>query len=225
MAELEERLTGAALKLLETCSWSELTLMQVARRAKIDAATLQGIAPNKPALFGLVLGSIGHATAKHYQHDSASEDARDRLLDVALTWFEALNAHKPAVRSLYEGLKRDPLCLIAARAPIIGAAEWLLALAEADTGPALPARALALAGMMARAVPVWLEDDAEMTQTMARLDGDVRRGENIFSRARGRDTDQAKPPQRSRAAAAEKPIRKAGSRHRSRARNRVRRGR
>jgi hypothetical protein len=75
--------------------------------------------------------------------------------------------------------------LIDARGDFVAAASWLLVLAEADAGPALPIRALALAGAMARAVPVWLEDGKDMAKTMARLDADLSRGENLFRRAKG----------------------------------------
>ena len=54
----------------------------------------------------------------------------------------------------------------------------LMTLAEADKGPALALRAAALAAVLGRAIPVWLKDDADLTKTMARLDGDLRRGES-----------------------------------------------
>jgi hypothetical protein len=221
MADPKAQLAEAVLKLLAKTRWADLTLMQVARAAKIEPTILQDVAPSKPALLGLILNRIGSETAKRYRRDAASEDAHDRLLDVSLTWFETSTADKAAIRSLYEGLKRDPLSLIAARVEITGAAEWLLALAEADTGPALAVRALAFAGVLARAIPVWFEDDAEMTQTMARLDGDLRRADGVFGRPRRRDEPDVDQPPQSTAAAAGKPIRKAGTRRRSRARNRA----
>lgn len=182
MADPKTQLADAALRLLAKTRWSDLTLMQVARAAKISAGNLQSLAPGKPALLGLILNRIGDLAAEHYRGDPDSQDARDRLLDVALTWFETLNARKLAIRSLYDGLKRDPLALLAARGEIVAAASWLLVLAEADTGPALPARALAFAATLARAIPVWLEDDKQMTRTMAQLDADLRRGMRLFGR-------------------------------------------
>ncbi|HEY1961699.1 MAG TPA: hypothetical protein VGG69_04715 [Rhizomicrobium sp.] len=227
MADPKILLADAALKLLAKSNWSDLTLMQVSRAARVEAGILQGVSPNKPALLGLILDWIGGEVAKRYQRDTESEDARDRLLDVTLTWFEALNAHKAAVRALYDGLRRDPFTLVAARTEIIGAAEWLLTLAEADTGPALPVRALALGGVIARAIPVWLEDDAAMTKTMARLDGDLRRATDLFGRLRRRRDDETKRPPRSSAAAEKtarsKKVSTAGTRRRSRARNPARR--
>jgi hypothetical protein len=81
------------------------------------------------------LRGFGHEVAARYKRDSGSESARDRIFDVAMTWFDVLAARKQAVRSLYNGLKRDPLALVAARGEILSAAGWLLVLAEADTGP------------------------------------------------------------------------------------------
>jgi len=184
----ETELAQAALKLLAKKPWSEFTLAEVAKAAKRPLASLQTVAPNKAVLLGLILKSTGTGIAKRYRRDPGSADARDRLLDVSLTWFEVLAPHKRAVRSLYDGLKRDPLTLIAARAELVAAANWLFVLAEADTGPALPLRALALAGILARAIPVWLEDDKSLSKTMARLDTDLRRSAGLLGTERKRDS-------------------------------------
>jgi hypothetical protein len=37
---------------------------------------------------------------------------------------------------------------------------------------------------MARAIPVWLDDDEDMTRTMARLDADLSRGGSFFRRSK-----------------------------------------
>jgi hypothetical protein len=174
------KLADAALKLLAKTRWTDLTLAAVARGAKVPLRDLQSLAPAKPALIGIILSQVGDAVARRYKPDNGS--AHDRLLDVAVTWFETQAANKKAIGALYDGLKFDPLALIDARGDIVSAASWLLVLAEADAGPALPIRALALAGAIARAIPVWIEDDKDLTKTMARLDSDLGRGENFFRR-------------------------------------------
>jgi AcrR family transcriptional regulator len=169
----DDKLADAALKLLAKTGWRDLTLAQVAKAAKIPLASLQDLRGGKSALVGLMLTKIGAETAKRYKPESGT--ARERLFDVALAWFETNAKRKPAIRSLYEGLKYDPITLIEQRGAFISAAGWLMTLAEADKGPMLQARALALAAIVARAIPVWLEDDAELTATMARLDRDLSR--------------------------------------------------
>lgn len=175
-------LADATLKLLAKKSWSTLTLAEVAKAAKVRMAPLRSLAAAKPALVGLILRRIGDETATRYRPDKSSRSPRDRIFDVAMTWFEVLAARKAAIRSLYEGLSRDPLSLLAMRAEIAAAAGWLLALAEADTGPLIALRAMGLAGVMARAIPVWLEDGKDMAKTMARLDGDLGQIEKLLRR-------------------------------------------
>ncbi|MGD0191806.1 MAG: hypothetical protein ABSD74_13790 [Rhizomicrobium sp.] len=176
----ETRLADAAFRLLAKQSWSELTLASVARAAKLPLAELHAIAPSKPALIGVMLSRAGEETARRYKKDKGSDNARDRIFDVALTWFETLAARKAAMRALHDGLKRDPLTLFAARRAFVDAGEWLLALAEADTGRALPARAAALAAILARTIPVWLDDDDELSNTMAKLDAGLGRAGWMF---------------------------------------------
>jgi hypothetical protein len=185
-ATADTKLADAALKLLAKKSWRDLGLAEVAKAAKIPLFRLQTLG-GKPALIGLLLQKFGAETAKRYVPQKGA-DTKDRVLEVAMTWFEVNSARKPAIRSLYEGLKFDPLTLIARREQFAAAAAWLLTLAEADTGPAMPLRALGFAAVMGRAMGVWLDDDADMAKTMARLDGDLSRAAD-FLRPRGKPQD------------------------------------
>jgi AcrR family transcriptional regulator len=176
----DDKIADAALKLLAKTSWRDLTLAQVAKAAKFPLPSLQDLRGGKSALVGLMLTKIGSETAKRYKPES--DTARERLFDVALAWFETNAKRKPAIRSLYEGLKHDPITLIEQRGAFAVAAQWLMTLAEADKGPMLQARALALAAIIARTIPAWLDDDSELTATMARLDSDLSRAESFTRR-------------------------------------------
>jgi AcrR family transcriptional regulator len=181
LSTTEIKIADTALRLLGKNAWRDLTLAQVAKAAKVSLVSLQDLRGGKSALVGLVLGKIGAETAKRYKPESRT--ARERLFDVALAWFETNATRKPAIRSLYEGLKYDPITVIEQRNAFISAARWLMTLAEADTGSLQQARALALAAVMIRAIPIWLKDDSELTATMAGLDRDLARVSD-FTRAR-----------------------------------------
>ncbi len=178
----ETRLADAALRLLAKQAWRELSLAEVAKSARVPFAQLQDLAPAKGALLGLVLRRIGQDTAARYKPDRGARTARDRLFDVAMTWFDVLATRKTALRALYEGLRQDPLALLAQRGAFFEGAEWLMTLAEADNGPASSLRAAGFATILARAVPVWLDDDADLTKTMAQLDGDLRHAESLLGK-------------------------------------------
>jgi AcrR family transcriptional regulator len=181
-ATLDTKLADAALKLLAKKPWRDLTLAEVAKTAKIALSSLQSLG-GKAALIGLILQKFGAETASHYVPEK-NAGVKDRVLEAAMAWFEVNARRKPAIRSLYNGLKFDPLSLIEQRDAFASAAAWLLTLAQADTGPAMPLRTLGLAAIIGRAIGVWLDDGADMAKTMARLDGDLSRAAD-FLRPRG----------------------------------------
>lgn len=174
------RLADAALRLLKTETWRDLSLADIARAAKVPMTELAAYAPSKPALIGLILRRLGRDVTRTFKPDG--EAARDRLFDVSMAWFDTLARHRESIRALYEGLQSDPVAIISARSEIVAAAEWLMTLAEADTGPALALRATAFAAVLGHTIPAWLDDDTDLTKTMARLDGDLRRGEGLLGK-------------------------------------------
>ncbi|HWE06692.1 MAG TPA: hypothetical protein VG274_08290 [Rhizomicrobium sp.] len=193
----QTRLADAAFRRLAEVSWADLTLASVARGAKVPLADLLESAPSKPALLGVMLRRLSGEVARRYRPDRESQSARDRVFDVCMTWFGLQRPRKTAMRALYNGLSRDPPALLSARREFVAAAEWILALAEADAGSALRIRAAIIAGLVARAIPVWLADDDEMGKTMAQLDRDLRRAENLLW-PRGATTKKHRPTSRER---------------------------
>ncbi|HEX3810641.1 MAG TPA: hypothetical protein VHW02_13185 [Rhizomicrobium sp.] len=176
-----EKISDAAFRVLAKTRWDALKLADVAKAAKMPLATLVRDVPAKPALIGMMLRLTVDDAIRRHKPERGSHSAHDRVFDVAMNWFEAQASRKAAVHSLYEGLKRDPLALIAARDDIHSAANTLLALAQADDGRA-NLKALGLALAIARAVPGWLEDDKDLSKTMASLDTDLRRGADLLRR-------------------------------------------
>ncbi len=174
----EQRLADAAFRTLAKKSWSDVSLAEISRAAKVPMREMAALAPAKSVLIGLMLKRIGEKVSGSYERGRGQEAGRDCLFDVGMAWFDALATHKSAIRSLSRGLRSDPLTLLAVRGEIVAAAEWLMALAEADKGPAFSLRGFGFAIVLGRAIPVWLDDDADLTKTMARLDGDLRRGES-----------------------------------------------
>ncbi len=180
-ADAENKIAEAAFRVLAKKRWDALTLADVAKAAKLSLPALLREVPAKPRLIGLLLQRSVADTLKRYKPDRSSHTPRERAFDVAMCWFEALGPRKTAVRNLHGGLVRDPLALIAARQDILSAAATLLALAEADTGPS-GLKAIGFALALARAIPAWLADGKDLSKTMASLDGDFGRAEDLSKR-------------------------------------------
>jgi hypothetical protein len=170
-----------------------MTLASVARGAKLSWDEMLEAAPSRAALVGVMLRRAAADAAGRYRPDRTMQSARERAFDAIMSWFEAQNARKEAVRSLYEGLRQEPLTLLSVRSDIVASAEWLLAIAEADAGSASSVRAACIGGLVARALPVWLSDDEDMGKTMAQLDRDLRRVERfVWSREKSQTRARSK---------------------------------
>lgn len=180
LKDIDGRLAESALRLLAKSSWQDLTLAAVARSAKVPLSSVRAHAPSKPALVGLILQRTADQASARYKKDRSAGTARDRIFDVVLTWIEVLAPRKAAIKSLYDGLWRDPLVLAGTRSELLAHAEWLLAVAEADTGRFVSVKVAALTVVLVRALSVWFDDDKQLTRTMAQIDGDLRRGGYLF---------------------------------------------
>lgn len=171
----ESRLAAAAWRLLASRPWRQVTIASVARSAKLPWDEVLDVAPSRAELIAILLRQATRDAARRYRSDGNLESARERLFDVVVSWFEAQQPRKKAMRNLYRDLVREPLTLVALRGHIIRLSEGLLALAEVDTGLSPTLGAAGLAAIIARAIAVWLKDDSEMGRTMAQIDRDLRR--------------------------------------------------
>jgi AcrR family transcriptional regulator len=194
--DAEARIAAAAFRLLAKEPWSRLTLASVARGAKVSWDEMLKTAPSRTALVGVMLHRGAADVARRYRPDRTTQCARERAFDAIMSWFEAQNSRKEAVRALYDGLRREPLMLLSLRSEFLASAEWLLALAEADAGAASSVRAACIGALVAHALPVWLSDDEDMGKTMAQIDRDLRRVERFVW---PRETSPASARSKSRA--------------------------
>lgn len=169
------RLVAATLDFLSREGWRDMTLAAVVRAAKLSWTDALACAASKSALPGLVLRWTADETARRYRPIRASRSARERVFEVTMTWFDVQQHQKSALCTLYKGLRDDPLALLSARGEIMGVAQRILALAEADAGVFEAARGTCFAVVIARATAAWFEDDRDLGKTMAQLDRDLGR--------------------------------------------------
>lgn len=114
----------------------------------------------------------------------ADEPARDRLFEVLMNRFDALDAYKDCARVLGKAASKDPKlgAVIAARLPQSMA--LMLSLAGLSiTGYKKHLQILGLTGVWLRTARKWLKDDsADLSKTMAGLDAALKDAEGIAKR-------------------------------------------
>lgn len=179
------------LKIAGAKPWRDVTIFDIAEAAHADVATLAGLSPaDAPDILD---DHFDRASAEGVTGIDREQPARDRLFDLAMKRFEAMEPHRTAILALEQG--RDGVAIAAAFARAGRTARWLLTLAgEKVDGVDGAARVQALAVALTRTHQAWREDaDGDFVKTMAALDKALRQNEDWgerlgFVRRRGADS-------------------------------------
>jgi hypothetical protein len=184
-ASIRRELARAALATAGSSPWRTLTLLDLARAAGRPVSDFYGASMGEAV--DCVEEAFDRAISDNLEALDASQSVRDRLFDLIMKRFEAMEPHRAAVLAMEAGLDRDPILLAAQHQRHVRCARWVLALAglEAD-GMTGNARAQGLGVIVGQARSAWRGDDAgDFTKTMASLDKNLRRAEEMFGRWAG----------------------------------------
>lgn len=184
----------AALKLAAEMPWGDLTLAQIAEKAGIPLEQFHGIA-GKDAIADAVERYFDRAMSEGSFDEE--ETPRTRLFDVIMMRFEAMEAYRPGLLSLMKWRQSQPVRLLSLVAARQASAKWAMVCAglDASEGLPVPVRATGIAWAIAQAERAWRkEDSADLSRTMARLDGELRRMEERANWITGRGRRNREKP-------------------------------
>ncbi len=176
----EDRLVDAALALAARQGWRDTGLGEIAAEAGLPLGEAYAACPSKLAILAAFHQRIDRAALAA---GAAEQDAapRDRLFDVLMRRFDALQPHKPALRAILRDGMGDPLALLGLPALLRSMAWMLEAAGISAAGWRGRLRANLLAGLYLSVLRVFLGDDStDLAQTMAVLDRRLRRAESFL---------------------------------------------
>ena len=173
--DIKGRMVAAALRLAAERSWAEVTLRDIADAAGASLADLRGVLPSKAAVLTAFNKAIDDDVLRKSPRPSAGQPERDRLFEVMMARFDAMQPHKTAIRSILKSPSADARLLWS----LIRSQHWMLTAAGLDTGGTMGrARIAGLTSVHGAAFRTWLDDDdAGLARTMAVLDRRLRSGE------------------------------------------------
>lgn len=161
-------------------SWRTLTLADLAKAVGRPLSDFYGATLSEAV--DCVEEAFDRAISDNLDRLDVSQSVRDRLFDLIMRRFEAMEPHRAAIIAMEAGVDRDPILLAAQHQRHVRCARWVLALAglEAD-GMTGNARAQGLGVIIGQARAAWRGDDAgDFAKTMASLDKNLRRAEEMF---------------------------------------------
>jgi len=183
---LEDRAVDAALEIAADRGWRAVSLAGVAAGAGVSLAQLYAVLPSTGAILDAFARRIDRTTLSGVEIDAGnSGTVRDRLFDVIMRSFDALEPHRRAVAALVSDLPRLPLLALCQGARLLRSLSWMAAAAGVDTaGPLGALRVKALGAAYLVVLRTWLADESsDKAQTMAALDRALRNLEMVAQTA------------------------------------------
>ncbi|MBF0334260.1 MAG: TetR/AcrR family transcriptional regulator [Alphaproteobacteria bacterium] len=179
-ADIPDMIVEATLDLIAEKGWGRLALGDIAARVKLPVSEVWERFPSKEAVLEEWLRRLDRRMTEGGPPD-LDESPRDRLFEVMMRRFDALQPRREAVRRLLRDGPGD-LRLLYTRAT-----SWPRTLALmletagiSTSGASGLLRVEGLAGIHLAVLRAWLRDDtADMARTMAELDKQLRRAETL----------------------------------------------
>lgn len=172
----------AALKLAAEGPWRDVTIFDLARAMERPVGDLVGLAPADA--LDCAEDYFDAAAADGLKGVDAQSLPRDRLFDVAMRRFEAMEAQRAGVLALERAQAGDAVGQAALFARGAKSARWIMTLAGHDVaGPSGAAKVQGLGYVLSQARAAWrLDDSGDFVKTMAALDKHLRQGEEWLQR-------------------------------------------
>lgn len=180
-------LREALLRMVKAGGWRNLSYADIAKDAGLSLAAAYQAYSSKAAILTGIGRDIDARLFASLDEDPLDGSAKDRLFDLVMRRFDALNDHREAYAALAWELPRTPLeasCLLFQLRRSL--ANMLEAAGLSASGLRGALRIEGLGAIYAAALRVWLKDDsADLSKTMAELDkrlGQVERCINVTHR-------------------------------------------
>jgi AcrR family transcriptional regulator len=170
---------AAAMTLAAERDWREIGLTDIAAAAGIKLCELLALYTSKAAIFDAFAQAIDRRVLAEFVPDADSSSVRDRLFDVLMQRFDALDPWKAAIGRIATAACRDPAIGLGAGLSLLRSMGLMLEAAGVPSdGIRGSIRTKALAAIYGATLRDWLKDESgDKSRTMAALDGRLRHAE------------------------------------------------
>jgi len=168
-AEFDRAVVKAVFEQAALRGWAEVSLVEAARDSGLELVRVRARFPGRASVlmrFGVIADQAALAGA-------AVEGApRERLFDILMSRFEALQAHRGGVMALLAALRTDPGTALLLYGCTLRSMKWLLEAARVPTtGVVGQLRVHGLMALWLYALRAWERDEsADLSTTMAAVD-------------------------------------------------------
>ncbi len=178
---LKDRVADAALKRASLDGWDAITLANLADTVKEPFGSVVEAFPTTDRIAAHLFSRIDAAVLGAVQKVDNDERPRDRLFELLMMRFDALQEQRDGYAAILWSMQRRPLAVLMRVPGLLHSMALMLIASGIDaSGMCGVARAHALAAAYTMVLRAWLKDDsADMAQTMSALDKGLDRLEQL----------------------------------------------
>jgi AcrR family transcriptional regulator len=167
-----DRILDATLALAEREGWRKASLRAIAQEAGLSLHEFYGEFRSRAAILSALMARTDAAVLAGTTAAADEESARDRLFEVLMRRFDAMKAHRAALKSIALDLGTDPTSAICSAPAFLRSMAWMLEAAGLSSAGILGRLHVRALGVLYLCVMrVFVEDDSEdLAKTMAALD-------------------------------------------------------
>lgn len=178
---LADRILECSVDIAARDGWPALRLRDVADALKEPLGSVIAVYPTTDRVASALLHRIDRQVLAQVTKIDDSETPRDRLFEILMMRFDALQQHRSVFVSLIRDLRRRPfLLLMRAPAVVHSMALMLIASGIEASSPIGMARAHVLAAAYGGMLKTWLSDDSsDLAKTMSAVDKALGRLESM----------------------------------------------
>ncbi len=178
------RIIQQAMTLAAEQGWRGLSLVDIAEGAGLTLSQVYGEFRSKQEILSGFARMIDGQVLAEGAAEAEDGRARDRLFDVVMRRFDALQPYKAAIGHIAYDQLRDPLAACASARQLRRSMALMLETARIGSDGLKGAiRIKGLTAIYLATLRVWLQDEStDMARTMATLDGYLRRIEGLAER-------------------------------------------
>lgn len=177
----KERVVATALDLAARQGWENTGLADIARECDLTLAQLHEIFEDKSEIIAALGRIIDRKVLDNVAVAEKGVSPRDRLFDILMERYDALNEYREGLTAVLNSFKPDPKQAVIALPHLCRSMTWMLEAAGVDTngiGGAL--RVAGLSIVYIKGLHAWMDDEsADLAKVMAVLDKDLSRAEKF----------------------------------------------
>jgi ubiquinone biosynthesis protein COQ9 len=182
-SDQKQKILDAALAVAVVQGWDRTSLRDIAEKAEISLFDFHNNFEDKADIITYLGRTIDRAVLSGLGEFDVESSPRDRLFDILMDRFEALNEYREGIEAIFDSFKYDPKQAVITMPYLCKSMTWMLEAAGIETNGIRGAIKVAgLTGVYIKVLRTWKEDaSADLSKTMAALDKALSRAEKAAS--------------------------------------------